>query len=219
MINPIVTEQTTAATDLILGVVSLVLLFLLHRNPVNDALKRRHWSFMYGFLAAASILGGVAHGFVWPELFLKVVWQVLYLLLGFTVAFFAVGAIHELWGASASKKLAPFILASAFLFYLVTALVPGSFLVFIAYEAVALAGALFIYLYLGFRDRDKACFLMVAGIAISIMAAVVQALGSLRITLLWEFNHNGVFHLIQIAGIIFIYWSMRVSLRDYKTTT
>ena len=156
MINPVVTEQTTAVTDLILGVVSLVLLVLLHRRQANDALKRRIWSCMFGFLAMASILGSVAHGFVLPDSFLKAVWHVLYLLLGFTVAFFAIGAIHELLGKDLSRKTAPFLLAIAFLFYLVTVFVPGSFLVFIAYEAVALAGALSIYLYLGFRNRSKA---------------------------------------------------------------
>jgi hypothetical protein len=212
MINPIVTEQTTAVTDLILGVVSLALLVQLYRMQVNDGLKRRFWSWMYGFLAMASFLGSAAHGFVWPDFIVKAIWHVLYLLLGFTVAFFAVGAIHELWGASTSKKMTPFILVSAFFFYLVTAFVPGSFLVFIGYEAVALAGALFIYLYLGFRDRAKACFLMVAGIAVSLMAAVIQAAGSMRITVIWKFNHNGIFHLVQIAGIIIIYCSLRISL-------
>ena len=212
MINPVVTEQTTAVTDLILGVVSLVLLVLLHRRQANDALKRRIWSCMFGFLAMASILGSVAHGFVLPDSFLKAVWHVLYLLLGFTVAFFAIGAIHELLGKDLSRKTAPFLLAIAFLFYLVTVFVPGSFLVFIAYEAVALAGALSIYLYLGFRNRSKACFLMVAGIAVSILAAVIQATGSMRISMIWEFDHNGIFHLVQIVGIIIIYYSLRKSL-------
>lgn len=212
MINPVATEQTTAATDLLLGVVSLVLLVLLHRRPVSDELKRRFWSWMYGFLTTASIVGSLAHGFVLPDPFFKGIWHVLYLLLGFTVAFFAIGAIHELWGANASKKTFSYILFVAFCFYLVTVFVPGSFLVFIVYEAVALAGALAIYLYLGFRDRSKACFLMVAGIVVSILAAVIQALGNMRITVIWGFDHNGIFHLVQIAGIIIIYSSLRSSL-------
>lgn len=212
MINPVATEQTTAATDLLMGVVSLVLLVLLHRRPVSDELKRRFWSWMYGFLAMASLLGSVAHGYVLPDPFLKGIWHVLYLLLGFTVAFFAIGAIHELWGANASKKTISYILVVAFCFYLVTVFVPGSFLVFIAYEAVALAGALSVYLYLGFRNRSKACFLMVAGIAVSILAAVIQATESMRINLIWEFDHNGIFHLVQIVGIIIIYYSLRKSL-------
>ena len=213
MINPVFTEQTTAATDVVLGLVSIALLFLLNRGQVNDNLKRVYWSWMFGFLALASLLGTVAHGFALSDFFLKGIWHVLYLSLGFTVAFFAIGAIHELLGAAKSKKVFPFILVVALCFYLVTVFLPGSFLVFIAYEAVALLGALGIYSYLGVRDRSKACYLMVAGIAVSILASVIQAMGSMRMVFIWEFDHNGIFHLVQVLGIIIIYCSLRISLR------
>ena len=216
MITPVATELTTAATDLVLGVVSFVLLVLLHRTPVRDAQKRRFWSWMFVLLGTASLLGTVAHGFVLPDLFVKGIWHALYLLLGFTVGFFAIGAIHELWGARISRKVLPYILAASLSFYLVTIFTPGSFLVFIVYEALALAGALTIYIYLGVRERLKAHFLMVAGIAFSILAAVIQASGRMRMTFVWDFDHNGIFHLVQIVGIILIYRSLRVSLSIHQ---
>jgi hypothetical protein len=45
---------------------------------------------------------------------------------------------------------------------------------------------------------------MTGGIALSIIAAVIQATGSIGFTLIWEFDHNGVFHLVQMPGIVLL---------------
>jgi hypothetical protein len=42
---------------------------------------------------------------------------------------------------------------------------------------------------------------MAAGVLLMIVAAVVQATKSLYFQLIWPFDHNGVFHLIQMAGL------------------
>lgn len=212
-INPIITEQTTAATDFILGVLAFLLLFFLQRKRTADVMKKRYWSWMFGFLGFASILGAVAHGFVLSELLYKIIWNVLYLALGVTVAFFAIGASHEMWGERISKKAAPFVLTTALLFYGVTMILPDSFLIFIAYEAVALLGALGIYLYISFTRRDKACYWMVGGICLSILASIIQAMGNVHVTLLWEFDHNSIFHLIQMGGLFLIYFSLKLALQ------
>jgi hypothetical protein len=40
----------------------------------------------------------------------------------------------------------------------------------------------------------------------------VQAKKSLRLTLVWQFDHNGVYHLIQAVGLLFLLAGLRRSL-------
>jgi hypothetical protein len=53
---------------------------------------------------------------------------------------------------------------------------------------------------------------MSAGILISIVAALVQASKMTLFQLIWEFDHNGTYHLIQIFGILLLVTGLRKSL-------
>jgi hypothetical protein len=53
---------------------------------------------------------------------------------------------------------------------------------------------------------------MAAGVLITIIAAVVQAGKAVRVTVLWEFDYNGLFHLIQITGVIVLTAGLRLAL-------
>jgi hypothetical protein len=48
-----------------------------------------------------------------------------------------------------------------------------------------------------------------AALAVSLAAGAVQAtdLGSVR--LLWEFDHNGLFHLVQLVGLVLLVAGLR----------
>jgi hypothetical protein len=215
--NPIVTEQTTAATDLLLGAVALVLLFLLLRERGDDRLKKLYWANLYGFLAIASFLGTIVHGLELSKSAKALIWQPLYMSLGIVIACFVLGSIHELWDRRVSKRLIPWMLAIAFGFYVITVIVPGSFFIFLIYEGIGVLVSLTIYLYLCAQPGRNDAYWMVAGIFVTIVAAIVEASGTARVTLMWEFDHNGIFHILQIPGLIFIFLGVRASLRRGKT--
>ena len=82
----IVTEQTTALTDLVLAVVALVCAALLHMARRHDVWKVRLWTWVFILLAVAALLGTVAHGLDLTEQTRANVWRPLYLLLGLVVA-------------------------------------------------------------------------------------------------------------------------------------
>jgi hypothetical protein len=44
---------------------------------------------------------------------------------------------------------------------------------------------------------------MAAGVGASMIAAAAQMTRSLQVRLIWTFDHNGIFHLIQVSGVIF----------------
>jgi hypothetical protein len=204
------TELTTAFTDLMLAAVALSLVFCVHRTGHSrDPKKTMIWVWAFAFLTAASLFGAAAHGFKMPERINLILWQPINLFLGITVALFVAGVVYDLRGHSIPSRVLILLIASALVFYAITVFIPGYFLVFIIYEAVAMIFAFISYLVLSIRDRSRSYLFMTVGIFISIVAAVIQATHSVRFRCIWEFDHNGTFHLVQMAGLVFLLVGLR----------
>ena len=202
------TELTTAGTDAVLGAVCLLMLWRLSDLP--PGWQRSVWMAMLALMAVASFLGALVHGVVLPDSVRTALWQPLYLSLGLTIALFVVAAVGDWRDAASARALLPWMLAVAVGFYALTWRLRGAFIVFIAYEAVAMLAALAIYGSLCARGIPGAD-LIALGIGVSILAAVVQATPA-RLTLVVPFDHNGLFHLVQIAGILILSWGVRIRL-------
>jgi len=201
-LNPVPAELTTAGTDALLAILALACVRWLWTRRSTDATRVILWVFVLGLLAVASFLGVVAHGLDLPERARFWLWQPLYLSLGLVVALFVVAAVYDGVGTGAARRiLAPALVVGAG-FYLVTLLFPDTFLVFVLYEAVAMLGALVLYLRLAVRGGEAWTWMMALGIALNIAAAAIQATGTVRFTVLVPFDHNGAFHLVQIVAIL-----------------
>jgi hypothetical protein len=207
------TERTAAVTDVLLAMVALTgLLYLSRPSAGGGAFKVQVWSWALGLLAFAAALGAIAHGFKMSAQLNRLLWKPLNLALGLTVALFVVGVAYDLWGPAIARRALPIMIAMGVAFFAVTVLVPGTFLVFIAYESLAMLFALVAYILLAARGQLHGAAVMALGILVSIVAAAVQANGSVSIKVLWEFDHNGVFHLIQIVGVIVLVVGLRMGL-------
>lgn len=212
------TEQTTAVTDAVLCVVAAICAALaVKAGRRSDAAKGRIWTGVFGFLAVAGGLGAIAHGFAMSAKTNAILWMPLNLALGLTVALFVVGAVYDLRGFSLPRGFAPIMIVVGILFFAFTFVVPGSFLVFVAYEALAMLFALVVYINLSVRRKLPGAVLMAAGVLISIAAAAVQATGAVSFTLIWEFDHNGAFHLIQLPGLAALVLGIRKELASRRT--
>jgi hypothetical protein len=161
-------------------------------------------------MAVASFLGAMAHGVTWSESVRTAIWQPLYLSLGLTIALFVVAAVCDWRGVDLARAFLPWMLAIGVAFYAATWFLNGAFILFIAYEAVAMLAALAIYGWL-YSQGVAGAGLIAAGIGISIAAAVVQAT-SLQLTVVVPFDHNGLFHLVQLAGIVVLSSGVRARL-------
>ena len=60
--------------------------------------------------------------------------------------------------------------------------------------------ALGVYGYLAVRNRLPGAGWMTAAVLVTLVAAVVQAVGPSGHALFWYFDKNGVFHVIQMVG-------------------
>jgi hypothetical protein len=213
-LNPSPTELTTAATDAALAILALVCIRWLATRRSADPRKVTLWILVLALLALASILGAVAHGLALSERASFLLWQPLYLSLGLVVALFFVAAVYDGVGPDAARRwLIPALVVGG-LFYLVTLLFPGTFMVFVLYEAAAMLAALALYGRLALRTRKGWAWLMVLGIALNIAAAAIQATGTVRLDLGVPFDHNGVFHLVQLVAIVVLVAGVASSLTD-----
>lgn len=206
------TEQTTAITDLILAAVALHGIFRIYKSGFKiDRYKSLIWIWAFTFLATAAFLGSIAHGIKMPEAINKIIWHPLNLLLGMTVAFFLIGVIYDLTGSKLKKGIMVSIIFSGILFFSITVIYQKLFFVFILYESVVMIIALASYVKMMTKKTYPGPSYMAIGILISIIAAVVQSIPELKLSLFWEFDHNGLFHLIQIPGLLFLFYGIEKS--------
>jgi len=207
-------EQTTALTDLILAAVALGGIFFLQWGPLNASgfARMTIWSTAFGLIGLASALGAAAHGLILGQKLQQRMWRILNAALALAVALFVVGVVIDLWGLPASYPTLPLMLLTGLGFYVLTSRFPGIFFVFIVYEGLALAFALGAYVFLSLRGELEGAGLMAAGILISIVAAGVQFKKSISFTLIWHFDHNGVYHLIQTVGLLLLLIGLRCSV-------
>ncbi|MFZ7128208.1 MAG: DUF6962 family protein [Desulfobacterales bacterium] len=206
------TEQTTAATDAVLALVAVACMIALRRHRSSDPFKVKLWSWTFGLLALAAVLGAIAHGFQTSAALRDLLWQPLNLSLGLAVALFCLGAFRDMWGRRFAKRALPVMIGLGVVFYAVTRMAGGAFFVFIIYEAAAMLTALAVYTRLAAARLLAGAWLMAGGVLVSIVAAALQAGGSVRVTLIWPFDHNGVFHLVQIVGILILTAGLKTAL-------
>ncbi len=208
------TEQTTAATDVVLALVALVVCVLTFKAGKQfNPKKGKIWTWAFGLLAFAALTGAIAHGFQMSHQLNYILWQPLNLALGLAISMFVVGVTFDMTKGDLPKFVLPVLIVTGTLFYLVTLIIPGSFLVFILYEAIAMLFSLVVYIILGFRNQIRGAWFMALGILITIIAAAIQASESISFTSIWKFDHNGIFHIIQIIGLLVLYWGLRADLK------
>ena len=205
------TERTTAATDVLLAVAALAGAALLRRDRPSS-LARRIWAAALTAAGLASLLGAVTHGLVMSEGLRERLWQPLYLLLGMAVACFVAGAVGDAWGRRPARRVLPPMLLLALAFYVATRLSGGDFLVFVLFQAGGLLAALVVYVLLARRRRPGAG-LVAAALAASLAAGAIQADDSLAARVVWEFDHNGLYHLAQLAGLALLVAGLMRTLR------
>ena len=186
--------------------------WVVRRTPGGDRWRATLWMWAFILLALSAGLGAIAHGVRLSPPLSELIWHPLYLGLGLVVVLIAVALVADLWGERASRRALPLFLGLGVVFYVVTLVAPPGFLVFIVYETVFMVFALGGYVYLTRKARPGAGW-MAVGIVLTMVASAIQATGRLSFTLIWPFDHNGIFHIVQMAGVAALVLGLRRLLR------
>jgi len=209
------TEQTTAATDVLLAILAFIVALKVNNTGKNiDLKKTRIWVWAFGLLSFAAAVGAVAHGLQMSKLTNFILWQPLNLALGVAIGLFVAGVVYDFMNFTLPRTLIPALLVVATVFYTITVMIPDAFIVFIIYEAIAMLFSFIVYTLLASRKKVKGAGLMAAGILVTIIAAGIQAVESVKITLIREFDHNGIFHIVQMIGILILLGGLQAEFRS-----
>jgi len=197
------TEQTTAATDLAIAVIAVAAWwYLLQRGPAG--LRGRLWRSVFVLLGLSGLLGAVAHGIDLDAARLVMLWRGTYLALSLLVAAFFLATMRDLFGNPAAARALPALLIIALGAFGLFLFDPDNFTPFILYETTAMLLSLVGYVWLAWRDTLAGAGWIALSVAVNIAAAAIQATGTLAFRIIWPFDHNGIFHLVQMLGMFLL---------------
>ena len=206
------TERTTAVTDALLALAVGAGVLRLRRS-VAPNWRRGVWLSALAAFGVSALLGAAAHGLALDDQVRDAVWQPLFALLCLAVALFVVGAAADWRGERLGRTFLPALLVVAAAVYLATWLTGGDFRVFLAFEAAGLLLAIAGYAGLAAQGRPGAG-LVATALAVSLAAGAVQASGPFSIRLGWTFDHNGVYHLVQLVGVGLLIRGLATTLQN-----
>jgi hypothetical protein len=206
------TEITTSVTDAVLAIECVVVLAWLLMMPSGNRWRVGLWCWVFGLLAFASLLGSIAHGIEMPLTWQAALWKPLNLTLGLVVALFMVGAFFDWQGRVLARRLVPWSLGLGSIFFGVMEIFNGGFILFDVYVAMAMAAALAIYAALAAAHRLKGAGVVATAICLNLTAAGVQA-SSLSFNIIVPFDHNGLFHFVQMAAIAMLGWGLSLGMK------
>ena len=193
-------EPMTVITDWVLAALAVVLGVRLLRNAAP--LPRRLVALSFFLLAAAALVGGALHGWA-PRLGAGVretLWRSIYAGIGLAILLLLAGVVL----ATVPARLGPFLVGLLGLrFAVFLALAFGRDFGFVMGDLVltllVLAG--FGAFFTLARPRTFAPWLL-GGVLVSFVAALVQ---THRLAPHALFNHNDLFHVIQMGGLYLFY--------------
>jgi len=197
-----ISEPMTLATDYLLGGVTAWLAVLLFRSADSQS-SRKSWAAAFAALALGAFLGGTWHGFLHNAL----LWKATVLAVGAaSFAMVAGSAIATLSGAA--RKLVLLLALAKLLVYCGWMMRRDDF-IFVVVDsgaAFAVVAALHLWKWNGF---------LLGGVALSVVGALIQASG---FALHPHFNHNDLYHVIQVAAMALFYQGAR-RLSDARAPT
>jgi len=188
-----ISEPMTLVTDYLLAGVTAWLCFLLFKQR-NSQRSRFWWAVAFAALAAGAFLGGTWHGLVQSDL----LWKATVLAVG--VASFAMVAGSAIAVLSRAPQTVVLVLANTqLLVYATWMMMRDEFIFVIVDTGLAFAAVAVLHL-LRFNGW------ILAGVAVSVVAALSQASG---FALHPHFNHNDLYHVIQVAAMVLFYRGAR----------
>ena len=182
-------EPVTMLTDYALGAVSAYLGVRLFRFS-------KYWAIAFLALALAAFLGGTWHGF-WQH---DLLWKATILSVG-VASFGMVAGSATLTTRDPLRRILFSFAVLKLLLYSGWMLFHDDFIWVIVDtgSALAIVGALHLWRYNGW---------MLAGVGVSVLAALAQASG---LALHRHFNHNDLYHVVQIAAMLLFYRGLTYS--------
>jgi hypothetical protein len=197
-------EPTTMATDYVLVVLCGVFAWRLWKVGKGAAQSSAcFWAAGFACFGLASLAGGTFHGFstIFSQAVLQELWRLTVYAIGLASFFLLTGTLR----ASLAPSVGRFVILIPYVPLIVYALwmtAHDEFRYGIYDYALTNLSILALQLHAGVIRRATSAPWLVGGVLVSFLAAVVQVNG---IALHDHFNHNDLYHVIQMGGMYLFY--------------
>ena len=195
------TERTTAATDLILAF-EFLLFAIFFVTSASDNKRAASWSISFLLLAGAFLIGAVAHGIQMSEKTNMLLWLLLAGCSAFGLAHLVSASVGEWKRAWYKKSVIGMSLAA--IIFVGTTVKLSSFTIYVVFILITMALVSLLNAMCFEKSGNKKHLLIISGAVITAIASLVQLIKSIHFTIIWEFDYNGAFHLIQMLAGSFL---------------
>jgi len=207
-------QPLTMFTDYALAAMGVLFALRLHFRRVNGAtlgLAARLWSGAFAAAAVAATLGGSFHGFgmIAGAAVRAVLWKGTVYAVGLAGFFMLVAAIISVSPATLRRVLIALAVLK-FVVYGIWMATHDSFRYVVYDYGSAMLIVLLLYTYAGLTRRDPSAGWIGAGVLLSFAGAGVQRTAWPEYA---QFNHNDLYHFVQIAALYLFYRGARL-VRD-----
>jgi hypothetical protein len=201
-----IAEPMTMATDYAIAVVCAWFAARLCFSEDNRRyFCRKAWGTGYFFISFALLLGGTNHGFA-PYLSsgtMSLVWTIAYYAAGLSMALLVAGTVASSVPARSWRNVFHGLNALGFLVYSTWVTISDDSYRWVIIISIVSFGAIALIQGWTYVTREsKSAKWLIAGVFVSFLSAAVQQSG---IDLHVYFNHNDLYHVVQMIGLYLLY--------------
>lgn len=200
-----IAEPMTTLTDYAITVVSMWYAWRLFLSREHrDEVCRRAWALGFLFIGLGALLGGTSHGFVQylDRASMDLIWTGTLYTIGISMFFAVAGTLLSSIQEPKAQRLLHAVNLAGFVYYAIWIFESDSFLSAIIVTLVSLGFVALLQCWRWIREGATSAPWIITGVLVSFASAAVQRSGySLHV----HFNHNDLYHVIQIAGLYLLY--------------
>ena len=200
-IHPIIYEPTTAITDFIIFFMGCYYAWVIVYIP--ESIFHTFWAISFITLAVSALLGGISHGFgpMLSKVAKMIIWRLTLLFIGLTALVLLFSVLMIITDGEINIRVIPFFVV-LFGYYNYKVYKNDSFLIavkfYLPFIVISLACFIYVFIYKGYVG---ALFISV-GLLVTLFASLIQ---SSKIVLHRHFNHNDLFHIVQMIGMYLMF--------------
>ena len=199
-----INDPMTVATDYLIALFCLFFGYRLYlRYKAGGQKSILLWSLAFSFTAVASLMGGSYHGInaMIPDTALIILWKMTIYSIGLAGLTMLAGTVVATF-VDPVRILFLIFLTAKFLAYGAWMANHNLFLYVIVDYGSGMLLLLLLQIYSYYRRHDQDVKWLIGGVLVSFLAVAAQQSG---IRLHEYFNHNDLYHIIQLAGLSLFY--------------
>ncbi|WP_444941815.1 DUF6962 family protein [Microbulbifer sp. ZKSA004] len=203
----LLTAITNVGLALVAFIGALYLLVFVRRKQW----KRSIWLIFFTIMFIASLVAAIYHGFEIPPYFRSCLWYGILFLLGLLISSFVLAVSVDLVSEGFSKRAIFPVLFLFLILFVFSFSLKDKIFAFAVYQFLICAVAFIGYFILALRRQSSLCgsWFMALGSIVSIVAMAVQLDGSLSVSIIWDLDHNIIYHFVQALGVVLFILGLR----------